>query len=100
MNSFIGSLSASGYIKIPVVVAGVNRTFILQWNNIAAAGTSGVLVNYPIAFPNAVLGNLATTSIVAGPLTQYVACSAATTTNVYVVSNSGTPSVMLVSFGY
>jgi hypothetical protein len=51
-------LSGSGYVKIPVVVAGVARTLIIQWASGTQVGsTTGTqpTITFPIAFPNACL---------------------------------------------
>jgi len=100
LGQFLASLSSNGYIEIPVVVSGVKKTFIFQWNIVAAAGVGGVVVNYPIPFPNALLGNLATVSVPAGPVTQYAACVSGGLSSVTVAINTGTAAVLLVSFGY
>lgn len=59
LNKFEMSLTANGYIKIPVG----NRTFILQWFSGVSTtiGDADFTVNYPIPFPTACLGIQVTT---------------------------------------
>jgi hypothetical protein len=49
-GQFSGVFSANGYIKIPVMVAGVLKTFIIQWG-VSAPSAASVPVTFPIAFP-------------------------------------------------
>ncbi|QOT74848.1 gp53-like domain-containing protein [Cupriavidus basilensis] len=60
LGQFAATLSANGYVKIPVIAAGVKYNLILQWgqvNAVTAAGGSNV--TFPIAFPNAFLSAVA-----------------------------------------
>ncbi|MGF6664838.1 hypothetical protein QF000_006506 [Paraburkholderia atlantica] len=55
LGQFPALLAISGYITIPVVVAGVKRNLIIQWGN-ATSNSSGIAtLTLPIAFPNAYL---------------------------------------------
>jgi hypothetical protein len=58
LPDFTATLSASGVIKIPVMVAGVKRTVIIQWASGTQIGsTTGTqpTITFPIAFPNTCL---------------------------------------------
>ena len=50
---FAGVLAAAGELKIPCIVGGVLRTFILKWGQ--ASGASTYSITFPSAFPNACL---------------------------------------------
>lgn len=60
-----GVLGESGYIKIPMIIAGVKKVLYLQWGTFASVtggtGTNGIYesptatVTWPVAFPNNVL---------------------------------------------
>lgn len=53
LGQFPGTLSGSGYIKIPVIVAGVARVFIIQWSNaLSLDQNSTVTATLPVAWPN------------------------------------------------
>lgn len=47
------TLGTAGELKIPVVVGGVSRTFILKWGQ--ASGASTYSITFPSAFPTACL---------------------------------------------
>lgn len=58
LGQFLSAISADGYLKIPVVVAGVVRTLIIQWIGVALTGVTANVaqtITLPITFPNAVL---------------------------------------------
>ena len=59
LGQFLGLLSANGYIKLPVMVAGVLRTVIIQWCGGTTDGTGACTVTLPITFPNASFVTLA-----------------------------------------
>jgi len=60
-----GVLSESGYIKIPMIIAGAKKVLYLQWGTFSSVtgstGTNGIYesptatVTWPVAFPNNVL---------------------------------------------
>ncbi|MBY4840974.1 phage tail protein [Pantoea sp. DY-5] len=60
-----GVLGESGYIKIPMIIAGIKKVLYLQWGTFTSvtggSGTNGVYesptatVTWPVAFPNNVL---------------------------------------------
>ena len=58
-------LGGAGYIKLPLIIDGTKRIFILQWG-LAAEG-SQITVTYPSAFPSRVAAVMAT------PLTSFAA---------------------------
>lgn len=65
LGQFLATLSANGYVKIPVMVAGVLRTLILQWGAtgnylVNTASTTSDTITFPISFPTACLQVLAT----------------------------------------
>ncbi|WP_433960497.1 gp53-like domain-containing protein, partial [Escherichia coli] len=59
-----GSLTASGYITIPMIINGARRALYIQWGgftgNTDSSGSNGIYENsnitvtWPVAFPNAV----------------------------------------------
>lgn len=59
-----GSLTASGYITIPMIINGARRVLYIQWGGFTGTTdssgsngiyeTSSVNVTWPVAFPNAV----------------------------------------------
>ncbi|QMR45491.1 hypothetical protein HV310_12455 [Citrobacter freundii] len=57
-----GSLGASGFVIIPLIISGVRREFLIQWSGVITfdAATSTVMAKktwtFPTAFPNACLG--------------------------------------------
>ena len=54
LGQLLGSVSANGYIKIPVMDGSTVKTVIIQWG--FASGSSSVFsVTFPISFPNACL---------------------------------------------
>lgn len=60
-----GSLAASGYITIPMIINGARRALYIQWGEFSgttnSSGPNGIYENsnitvtWPVAFPNAVL---------------------------------------------
>ncbi|HAZ8811476.1 hypothetical protein EVY06_02465 [Citrobacter koseri] len=56
-NGITGSLSGTGYLKIPFLNGSTERTFIIQWGSVAngGSGTSGS-ATFPIVFPSAIVG--------------------------------------------
>lgn len=61
LSEFAASLTANGYMKIPVSAGGVKRTLIFQWGTVAGVGAaSSANITFPITFPNAVLNVMAT----------------------------------------
>lgn len=60
-----GSLAASGYITIPMVINGARRALYIQWGEFSGTTSSSssngiyensnITVTWPVAFPNAVL---------------------------------------------
>lgn len=53
LGQFPASLTGNGYIKIPTVIAGVQRNLILQWGSATTSSGGSVSITYPIAFPSA-----------------------------------------------
>ncbi|KAA0963070.1 hypothetical protein [Pseudomonas sp. ANT_H12B] len=53
LAQFPATLATAGELKIPCVVAGVLRTFILKWGQ--ASGASTYSITFPSAFPTACL---------------------------------------------
>lgn len=57
-----GTLGASGYVTLPLIVGGVRREFIIQWSGpvVYSAATNTVMAKqtwtFPTAFPTACLG--------------------------------------------
>ncbi|WP_446668350.1 gp53-like domain-containing protein, partial [Klebsiella pneumoniae] len=59
-----GSLTASGYITIPMIINGARRVLYIQWGGFTgttdSSGSNGIYENsnitvtWPVAFPNAV----------------------------------------------
>ncbi|EPJ4071922.1 gp53-like domain-containing protein, partial [Escherichia coli] len=59
-----GSLTASGYITIPMIINGARRALYIQWGGFTGTTdssgsngiyeTSNITVTWPVAFPNAV----------------------------------------------
>ncbi|MHB5159272.1 gp53-like domain-containing protein, partial [Klebsiella pneumoniae] len=59
-----GSLTASGYITIPMIINGARRALYIQWGGFSgttsSSGSNGIYENsnitvtWPVAFPNAV----------------------------------------------
>ncbi|EHV4553676.1 hypothetical protein K0L99_005158, partial [Escherichia coli] len=59
-----GSLTASGYITIPMIISGERRVLYIQWGGFAGTTdssdsdgiyeTSSVTVTWPVTFPNEV----------------------------------------------
>lgn len=60
LGQFAATLSANGYVKIPVLVGGAKLTLIIQWGSVAAVSAGGGATwTFPIAFPNAYLNGVA-----------------------------------------
>jgi len=62
LGQFVAANSPQGYFQIPVIVAGVKRAIIVQWDtvNVTAVNGNWSAFSYPIRFPNrclAVVGN-------------------------------------------
>ncbi len=74
------TLGTAGELKIPVVVGGVSRTFILKWGQ--ASGSSTYSITFPSAFPNACLFALASTNGGGGAAGSYCEVGAFTATQV------------------
>lgn len=59
-----GSVTASGYITIPMIINGARQTLYIQWGGFTGTTdssglngiyeTSNITVTWPVAFPNAV----------------------------------------------
>lgn len=100
LAEFAAVLATTGSVKIPVIVSGVKRTIIIQWITAPSVGTGGVVVNWNIAFPNALLISWSSVSIVAGPLTQFSAPLAGGLTSIQVVINTGTAACGVFGIGW
>ncbi|MDR9052049.1 gp53-like domain-containing protein [Burkholderia multivorans] len=56
LGQFLALLSVNGYIEVPVVVAGVQKTFIMQWGAAPNSdGTGKSVATWPLPFPNSCL---------------------------------------------
>lgn len=58
LGEFASVLSGNGYVKIPISVAGIKRTLIIQWASGTQTGSTTATqpaITFPIAFPNACL---------------------------------------------
>ena len=89
------SLAAAGYQKLP-------SGLIIQWGSVGSVGTGGVVVTYPITFPNAVLITQVYVSVPTGPVTQFVNAipTGTPSTSLIVAINAGSAAVGWLAIGY
>jgi hypothetical protein len=99
LGEFAGLNSANGYIKLPMIVAGVKKTLILQWGSLSTSASAETAVTFPIAFPT--LCAAVTASWNGTPLgSQKVATPAAVTSTGFSAGgwDSGSRSAILIGW--
>ena len=94
LSEFTGanqSLVGNGYQKLP-------GGLIIQWG-IASSSTAGATTNFPITFPNALIG---TSAVAVGGAGASVVISAvdSTKSNIKFTSSTGSPTVRYIVVGY
>lgn len=94
LGQFLSVLSASGYFEIPVVVAGVKRTAIVQWGQ-ATSNSSGIAtLSLPTPFPNSLLvavANYVNNGTTVVQASASISNSSTTSSLVAVAQSAGTP---------
>lgn len=92
LGQFVATLAASGSVKIPVSVSGVQRNLIINWGQaVNVASGSHTAITFATAFPNACLRTFATLHAVVDSTASYtVGGDAGTLTgmNVYALAGS------------
>lgn len=96
LGQFLSLLSGNGYFEIPVVVAGVKRTLIVQFGTTTLPTGNGDTVTLPIAFPNAILrivssdiggGCNQTSSVIGASLSSFQGYGKTAGTNTFAATN-------------
>ena len=64
---FSALVALNGYVTFPICLGGL----IIQWGTAASVGTGGVVVTFPMAFPNNIFIQMVTVSTPTGPVSQY-----------------------------
>lgn len=104
LNEFFASLTANGCVKIPVIAGGVKRTLIIQWGSVAAVPAgSGSNWTFPLAFPNAYLGGVAScnnTGGISGSAAGGIGLTSTTGATLFNNGSSGATQISAIVVGW
>jgi hypothetical protein len=95
LGQFLGTVSTSGYLEIPAMVAGVKRVYILQWTDVGLS-TTPTNFTLPISFTTAFLKVVGSCTNSA----QSIAAQANGLSQVTAFSAAGTPGAQIFAIGY